>query len=168
MIESVETLESILEPYAGQTVWCEEDRTVYRWDPVAGWESVPDEDETTSEVAMNMYDINKQIIGQLQILDEETLQEKKNLIRDFCNATKNEYYMLLCRDINYYTLFRLDLKLADETIDDVVIECAQCIGDIKAIDAVEEGAAIEFWMTEGSETYAAYFFPYDEGVVVCG
>ena len=38
MIEVVNTLEDVLEPYAGQIVNCEKDGKVYRWDPVEGWE----------------------------------------------------------------------------------------------------------------------------------
>ena len=164
MIESVENLEAVLEPYNGQTVYNEADKKVYRWDAIEGWQSA----DMESNVTMNAYDLNKQIIGQLKGLNDEDFEEKKNLIRKFCNDTNNEYYMLLCRDINYYTLFKMDLKLADEPINEVLIECAQDIGEIKAIDLTEDKGAIEFWMTYQDETYAAYFFPYDAGVIVCG
>lgn len=164
MIESVENLEAVLEPYNGQTVYNEADKKVYRWDAIEGWQSA----DMESNVTMNAYDLNKQIIGQLKGLNDEDFEEKKNLIRKFCNDTNNEYYMLLCRDINYYTLFKMDLKLADEPINEVLIECAQGIGEIKAIDLTEDNGAIEFWMTYQDETYVAYFFPYDAGVVVCG
>lgn len=164
MIESVENLEAVLEPYNGQTVYNEADKKVYRWDAIEGWQSA----DMESNVTMNAYDLNKQIIGQLKGLSDEDFEEKKNLIRKFCNDTNNEYYMLLCRDINYYTLFKMDLKLADEPINEVLIECAQGIGEIKAIDLTEDNGAIEFWMTYQDETYVAYFFPYDAGVVICG
>lgn len=164
MIESVDTLEQVLEPYAGQVVYCEEDNKVYRWDPIEAWK----EQTMDGNITMSAYDINQQIIGQLSAMNEEILQEKKELIGNFCDKMKNEYYMLLCRDINYYTLFRLDLKLADEPVGEAVIDCAKNIGVIKAIDLTEDGGAIELWMTYADETYVAYFFPYDAGVVVCG
>lgn len=163
MIESVENLEAVLEPYNGQTVYNETDKKVYRWDAIEGQQGA----DMESNITMNAYDLNKQIIGQLKVLDEEAFEEKKNLIRKFCNDTNNEYYMLLCRDINYYTLFKMDLKLADELINEVLIECAQGIGEIKAIDLTEDNNAIEFWMTYQNETYVAYFFPYDAGVIIC-
>lgn len=164
MIESVENLEAVLEPYVGQTVYNEADKKVYRWDAIEGWQCA----DMESNITMNAYDLNKQIIGQLKILDDKALEEKKDLIRKFCNETNNEYYMLLCRDINYYTLFKMDLKLADEPINEILIECAQNIGEIKAIDLTEDGGAIELWMTYRDETYVAYFFPYDTGVIICG
>lgn len=168
MIESVETLEDVLEPYAGQTVWCESDDKTYRWDPVEGWQIIED-DDTACSIGMNMYDINKQIIAQLPAIDEENMiAVKRDVIRKYCDQMKAEYYMMLCRDINYYTMFKIDLKQADETIEDVLVECAECIGAVKSIDFIEDAQALELWMTNEEDTYVAYFFPYDQGVIVCG
>lgn len=164
MIESVETLNDVLEPYAGQIVSCEQDGKVYRWDPIEGWKLF----QFDSGITMNAYEINKQIIGQLQIMDNDTINEKKKLIREFVDKEHNQFYMLLCRDINYYTLFAIDVKLAEELIDDLVIECANDIGCIKAIDPTEDNRAIEIWVSNQEETYVMYFFPYDSGVIVCG
>jgi hypothetical protein len=167
MIEQVETLEAILEPYAGQTVWCSTEDKVYRYDPIEGWQYIPDDAE--SSVGMSMYDINKQIIAQLSPIDEEDMVVvKREIIRKYCDQMKAEYYMLLCRDINYYTVFRIDTKLADETIEDVLVDCANYIGTIKSIGFTEDEQALELWMTNEEDTYAAYFFPYDQGVIVCG
>ena len=166
MVESVKTLESVLEPYAGQYVYCEEDGCYYRWDPVEGWEEVSQNIET--EVAMNMYDINKQIISQLPAISEEKLQEAKKTVREYCTQIKAEYYMLLCRDINYFTVFKMDLKLADETVEDVLVDCANYIGTIKSIELTEDKQAIEIWVCDKEDTYAMYMFAYDQGVIVCG
>lgn len=166
MIEQVETLEEIVEPRAGQIVWCESEKATYRWDPIAGWERLPE--EGTTDVAMNMYDINKQIIAQLPAINEaDLIAVKREVIRKYCDQMKAEYYMLLCRDINYYTVFKIDLNLADETIEDVLVDCANYIGTIKSISLTEDEQALELWMTNDNDTYAAYFFPYDEGVIVC-
>jgi hypothetical protein len=166
MIEQVEKLADIMEPYAGQTVWCSSEDKVYRFDPVEGWQHIPDDEETS--IGMNMYDINKQIIAQLPVISGENLEAvKSGIIRKYCDQMKAEYYMLLCRDINYYTIFRIDTKLADETIDDVLIECAGNIGEIKSVDFIEDAEALELWMTNEEDTYVAYFFPYDTGVIVC-
>ena len=165
MIESVENLNAVLEPYTGQTVYNEEDNKVYRWDPIEGWQ----EQKMDGNLTMSAYDINKQIIAQLPTISEEDLETvKSQIIRKYCDNMKAEYYMLLCRDINYYTVFKIDLKLADETIEDVLIECAQGIGAIKSIALTEDEMALELWMTYRDETYVAYFFPYDTGVIVCG
>jgi hypothetical protein len=57
MIEQVEKVEDILEPYHGQTVWCSEEDKVYRYDAVEGWQHVPEEGNTS--FAMNTYAMNK-------------------------------------------------------------------------------------------------------------
>ena len=166
MIEQVETLEEIIEPYAGQTVWCSSEDKVYRFDPVEGWQHILDDQDTS--IGMNMYDINKQIIAQLPAINEaDMIAVKREIIRKYCDQMKAEYYMLLCRDINYYTVFKIDLKLADETIEDVLVDCANYIGAIKSIGLTEDEQAIELWMTNEEDTYVAYFFPYDKGVIVC-
>ena len=165
MIEQVNSLNEILEPTAGQTIFNLEDNNYYRYDPIEGWKTVKPE----GNFQMQAYDINKQIVGQLEILDETTLTNKAKEIRDFAYSSNHKFFMLLCRDLNYYTVFYLDAKQADETIEDVVIECAQDIGEIKAIDFVENNVAIEIWVTNNdNETFVMYFFPYDNGVILCG
>lgn len=167
MIEIVDTLESVLEPYAGQIVQCDKDNKYYRWDPIEGWQLFKFEDD--AQFKMNAYDINKQIISQLPAITDEDLEAvKSQIIRKYCDQMKAEYYMLLCRDINYYTVFRIDLKLADETVDEALVDCAKYIGAIKSIGFTEDEQALELWMTNEEDTYVAYFFPYDQGVIVCG
>ena len=164
MIESVTSREEVLEPYAGQTVYSEVDDKVFRFDPVAGWEEI----KTNGNLSLSAYEINKQVISQLPPLSAEELAEKKILIRDFMINTQNKYFMLLCRDINYYTLFHLDVyENTDERLEDILFaECAIFIGDIKAVDPTDDGA-IEIWVTNETDTYAMYFFPYDAGVILC-
>lgn len=164
MIESVTSLEEVLEPYAGQTVYSEADDKVFRFDPVAGWEEI----KTNGNLSLSAYEINKQVISQLPPLSAEELAGKKILIRDFMINTQNKYFMLLCRDINYYTLFHLDVyENTEERLEDILFaECAMFIGDIKAVDPTDDGA-IEIWVTNETDTYAMYFFPYDAGVILC-
>ena len=167
MIEQVEKLEDILEPYHGQTVWCSDEDKVYRFDVIEGWQEIPEGADVGFN--MNIYEMNKQIIGQLEILDDVAMKEKSEFVRNFIGKWNHQYYMLLCRELNYYTLFHIDLKNADETVEDVLFECAGVIGDIKSIEATSDECAIEIWVTNrDNETYAMYFFPYDNGVVVCG
>lgn len=167
MIEQVEKLTDIVELYHGQTVWCSDEDKCYRYDAVEGWQEVPEDGETT--IGMNMYSINKQIISQLPVMSDETYADKLSMIREFIDATKNKFYMLLCHDIKYFTLFMLDLKLADEPLEKVLTDCLNSLGQVKAIDEVD--GAIEIWVENEyfeNGPYAMYFFPYDGGVEVCG
>lgn len=165
MIESVQTLEEITEPYAGQTVWNESDQAAYRWDPIEGWEIMPeDSTETTSEVGMSIYDINRQIIHQMPGLTSDEIHECIKSVTRVIDESMNRFYMLLCRDINYYTVFMRDSS-AEEMIENVVIECAEYIGQIKSIEY--RSGAVEIWVSTQDNTYAMYFFPYDGGVEIC-
>jgi hypothetical protein len=75
--------------------------------------------------------------------------------------------MVLCRDINYYTVFMIDGD-ANEKFEDVLLECLKTFGQIKAIDEVD--GAFEIWIENeffDGGPYAFYFFPYDIGVERC-
>jgi hypothetical protein len=137
--------------------------------------------DVNSEIQMTAYDINKQVINQLPALEEEEITTKKIDIGQFVTNTNNEYYMLLCREKNYYTLCHRVLGMnpspADNvrqysewpneliTTEDLIIECAKCLGEIKSIELVD--GAVEIWVTDPFDTYVMYFFPYDGGVEAC-
>lgn len=161
MIESVENLNSILEPYAGQEVYSQADDAIFRWDPIEGWQKV----EINGGLNMSLYDINKQVISQLPVLTEEQLQEKRQLINTYCANTTSTFYMLLCRDINYYTVFCRDIN-GENDIGKEVLLCGTDLGLIKAID-LNEDDVIEVWVECQGEVYVAFFFPYDNGVILC-
>lgn len=171
-----------LTPEAGQVVAivddCGKTTEVKMW---TGTEWTEIKADTNSEVTMSAYDINKQVIDQLPALTPEAIEERKGVIGGFVNNTDNEYYMLLCRDKNYYTLCHrvahMNPSPADNvrqysewpneiiTTEDLVIECARCLGEIKSIEQVD--GAIEIWVTDPFDTYVMYFFPYDGGVEAC-
>ena len=163
MIEQVEKLEDVLEPYHGQTVWCSDEDCVYRFDAIEGWQKVPD-DETETAINMNVYEMNCQIISQLSPLTDDEQHEKSKIITQLIDETRNRFYMLLCRDINYYTVL-MRIPEAEEMMEEVVIDCAKYVGDIKAIEMAD--GAVEIWVSNDEGTYAMYLFPYDGGVEVC-
>lgn len=125
--------------------------------------------DANSEITMTAYDMNKQIIHQLSALAENIINEKKQLITNYCDKTNNKYYMLLCKDTSYYTLcYRIPDGL--DPIADVIIECARTQGVIKSIEMTEDNAAIEIWVDNPyveDGTYVMYFFAYDKGVELC-
>lgn len=164
MFEQVESLKDILEPTVGQVVYVNDEKKYYRYDATEGWQGIKADDTLFT---MNAYEMNKQIVGQLQILDKEIWSEKKKMITKFCNEMKNRFYMLLCREANYYTVFYRQQNLGVEYIADIVKECAETLGDVKAVDMSEDGQAIEIWVDGTYGVFAMYFFPYDRGVEIC-
>ena len=65
------------------------------------WEMIKGE----SSLGVTMYDLNKQLISQLPVLDKDAIVIARKEVQQFINETKNNYYMLLAREQNYYTLF---------------------------------------------------------------
>lgn len=123
-----------------------------------------------AQLSVGLYDINKQVVTQLPDLTEEDLAVKKDMIKDYLRNTNNEYYMLLCSEKSYYTLFHVSSGLYDlPFVENELIECLQNLFDdnkIKAIDLTTDKTGLEIWGVD-QEPMVAYFFPYDQGVVEC-
>jgi hypothetical protein len=103
-------------------------------------------------------------------LDADGIQNGINVIDQFTDIYCA--YMLLCRDINYYTMFITGNEESDETVGEAVIDCFNYLtGELKAIDLTDDGNAVEIWFAIGEEyglvARCAYFFNYDEGVILC-
>ena len=115
------------------------------------------------EFHMNMYDMNKNLIVQLPDISKKDLEAGKKKINEAARVGK--YFMLLCNELKYYTVFKISTT-ATEKIEDVVIECIECFGaTIKSIDILDD--AIEIWIQKDDEAYVMYFFNYDKGVEIC-
>ena len=130
---------------------------------------MPEEEiKANGNLQMNMYDINKQFMSQFATLSDEDLENGREVIRNYFQTQQNEFYMLLCKDINYYTLFHIVDYITEPAAADEVIECIKCIGAVKAIDLTEGESAIEIWVQEeGRDPMVMYLFSYDTGVIEC-
>lgn len=114
-------------------------------------------------IQTNLYDLNKQLVSQLP-----EFMDAKIRLEEFKKDNVN-FYMLLCRELNYYTIFQISNTAPEEDkFSDVVIECANDIGIIKAATPTDDGA-FEIWVTdtETNESYVMYLFNYDRGIVPC-
>ena len=115
---------------------------------------------------MDLYSLNKQLINQFP--DMKDFADSIEIINKFARKNSNKHYMLLCKDISYYTVFERLLGLT-ETIGEAVIICLNKIGtSIKSIEEVE--GAIECWVVPFNEKdpVAVMFFPYDIGMYSVG
>ena len=119
------------------------------------------------EIAQNMYAMAKTVAAQAPAMTDEVIQQKKEMIAGFLkNNSSNKYFMLLLKEIDYYTLFVTN-ENSNENMSDVIIECLQNLGAIVDIND-ESAGAIEVWVKdEFNEAHIGYFFPYDQGVIEC-
>lgn len=117
---------------------------------------------------MNLYSLNKQLVVQLP--DIENFDEAITLLNNFSRENNNKHYMLLGKEISYYTVLVRTLGLS-ETMGEAVIDCLKNIGDeIKSIQKTDDEDAIECWVIpkDRNDPVVLYFFPYDYGVCSVG
>lgn len=149
-------------PVEGQSAYSPETKKSYIYNE-GEWKMVTGE----SSFGMSMYDINKQIISQMPVLTDEQIAEAKLSLIPCIKETENEYYMLLCKEISYYTLFHIVDYLTEPNIYDEIIGCVQDLGDIKSIELIDN-SVIEIWFQpKDDEAKVMYFFAYDAGVIEC-
>ena len=124
----------------------------------------------TSGVDMSLYDINKQIVMQQQAVSEEDIVK---ILYEF--SEKNEdvkYFMLLCKDISYYTVFHKAVTYEPDEPDlyNGVIACLEYVGKIHDIEYDKEENGVAIWIIphDSNEVMVSYLFPYDTGVCTIG
>lgn len=116
-------------------------------------------------INVSLYEINKQAMAKAPMLTDEVLADKKRKLKNYIERRKNQYYMLLCKDISYYTLFVRNCG-EGQPIEEDVIECIKDLGAPLSIEKTED-KVYEIWFKNEDGVFAAYFFPYDLGVIKC-
>lgn len=123
-------------------------------------------------INMSLYEINKNIIAQLPAYDEPKLKKLQEHINEWkMTYFEQKFYMLLCRDINYYTLFYFDpnkfneFKSLGEAVVNVLSESGFTIHE-EEVD--NTNGHVEIWAKNDTDTYAFMLFAYGEGVVKYG
>lgn len=150
-------------PKDNELAVCEDTQQVYvgkdgKWEPIS---------DTKSEVKVNLYEINKTIMAQMKPMSMKQRLNAVEIIKDFCNgATSDNYYMLLCKDLNYYTIFTVkNNNISSTPIATTVISCAEDMGQIVSIEKNEDMNSLEIWVKDKEEAYCMIFFDYSKGVI---
>lgn len=115
---------------------------------------------------MTLYDYSKQVVANEVPMDPVILNRKFKEIAETISKTKSEYYMLLCRELNDYTIFHLHKDFSIEQLTNDLIETLQMRGNILLADE-QQKATYEIWIRnkDTEENFAYYLFNYDIGVV---
>lgn len=105
-------------------------------------------------------------MSQLPALSKEKETEALSLIQEYSkSATSDTYYMLLGRDINYYTIFDISPNNGGATpLAATVLECAKDVGSIVDV-SLNESNAIEIWVKTEQDAICLIFFDYSQGVI---
>jgi hypothetical protein len=126
-------------------------------------------DENVLDTGLTLYDVNKQLVSQLPDYTEEQLEEAIKTIDSYIQEFKASYYMLLNKEIGYYTILHITNCYVDEPLCcSEALECVKDHGTIKSV-ARTENDAIEIWFKQKhtGDIYVMYFFAYDGGVIEC-
>lgn len=138
----------------------------------------------------SLYEINQQLIAQLPALHGDEVRNGSGKILKWLSKNPDSYYMLLCNEQKYYTIFHLTSakdtsngllisrgamrELTDEILDIIVN-----LGDVRVLEEDNNGA-FAIWSSlkpsnydslsneakvEADKVHCFYLFPYGGGVV---
>lgn len=114
---------------------------------------------------MTLYDMNRMIYSQLPQLTIDT-NEKEILCKFFADQD-NKYYMLMCKELSYYTCLRMTnvVTIKDKLVDIITSHIEGYVVDIEQ----RNDGNIEIWihMEADDEAHMFMLFPYDWGVIEC-
>ena len=125
-------------------------------------------DEVKGEANFTEYELMKTAVLQLPTYNQAQLEQAKNEIIKFKENNPSDYYMMLNRDYNYYTLFQYDKNnhKKEDKFEQAVLECIMSQGEVKSISYPKGDMKLEYWVkTDTDECSVGYIFDYTEGVV---
>ncbi len=113
---------------------------------------------------MNLYELNQAGYISLPNMNKADILDAKAKVRNFLAHNFGKYYMLLCNELHYYTVFDLmkpnsSITLVKELFNVILVE----LGTLKAVEIND--TSIEFWIEKDGECHMYAFFNYDRGVV---
>lgn len=114
---------------------------------------------------MNLYELNQPSYNSLPKMTKAEIERMRMKIHDCQDMDIPKYYMLVCNELRYYTLFHNksnELFWSDKLLDEV-LDVVQELGELKAIEV--DGGMIEFWVSKNGECHMYAFFDYDRGVI---
>lgn len=123
-----------------------------------------------SNIGLTMYELNEQLVAQLPDHKEEDIAVDKEKIDDFFRGTLSKYYMMLCKEQSYYTVF---IRQEDwnnfESLGECVIDCLNNIEcKIKSVENLDN-KEVEMWITDSNNTiWCLHLFDYASGIVEFG
>ena len=121
------------------------------------------------KINASLYQLNQGIMKQLPNYTEEQIKELEEKITKWeWKYTDNSYFMLLCNDIHYYTIFHLDPEFSDfRNLGEGVVYLLKEAGyEIPSDEECDDH--YEIWAKKDDDCYVFMLFPYDQGVVNFG
>lgn len=120
-----------------------------------------------ANVEFSNYEIHKQLYAAMAKPSKETLKERYVSIGAWFSASPAcDYYMLMCKENSYYTVFHFNNMHYNKGMEEVQ-KTLESRGEVIDISYSQENDAYECWVKEKDteEIHMYYFFKYDWGVI---
>lgn len=122
---------------------------------------------------MTIYEYNQSLMANENPLPAEILSQKiKEVIYDYTfknigNNCEQTHFMLLCKDINYYTIF--NYIEGEEALSSAFLDCIKNVGEVLSIELNTENNTPEIWVrTPNGDNLCMYYFNCENLVVPFG
>ena len=118
-------------------------------------------------IQMTAYDLNKQLILSLGPIKDKELNKFRSDFADYVKEIEDKFFMLLCKEQSYYTIFDYTSRNENYLFADILLEVIDAVGSFYNYNIDEENGGVELWIKpeDKEEVFVYYFFPYDAGVV---
>lgn len=123
-----------------------------------------------SNIGLTMYELNEQLVTQLPNHTEDNIKDDEEKINDFFRNTLSKYYMMLCKEQSYYTVF---IRQEDwnnfDSLGKSVIDCLEGIDcNIKSVENLDN-KEVEIWIEDTDNViWCLHLFNYSSGIVEFG
>lgn len=125
------------------------------------------ENSDKSVGSATLYELNQGIINGMPALNADGIMKGQLEFFDWISSQsdKPKYYMLLCSELNYYTLFHLSDYATNTQFWNELYDIAKELGTLKVMEI--DGGYFTIWADwyKDNTPHLFYLFPYDRGVV---
>lgn len=123
-----------------------------------------------NEISVGMgtaYELNQQLMVKHPPLSADKIEQAKKDLALYFEGCGSTYFMMLCRERNDYTIFRLESDDKYEKAAEEVYLCLDERGEILSVNKTEDDYAYELWIRRSGLVYMFMLFPYDSAVITC-
>lgn len=166
-VNNLKILKKIKNHKDGEVFFVKEENAGYVWnDALNDYIKVDKNLAGKGGLSMNLYEINKSIISQMDPLDDDRLNELKNTVNTLMTE---DYYLLYGKELSYFTLFQKKDDL-EESLGEALLDCLKVFKKIYSFEVIEDTKSIEIWVYNEETNLASvlYLFNYKDGVVFYG
>ena len=124
-------------------------------------------DESKPVAQMTLYQFNQNIMSSQPALSGDGVRKGQLEFFDWISKQPDnpKFYMLLCSELNYYTVFHINDTATKEDFWNEFYDIAKELGTLKAMEI--DSGCFSIWVDwpQDNISHLFYLFPYDRGVV---